>query len=182
MGFGGPPAAGDQADKEKEAAPVSLFRKAVSAGQLGLAYLIMDEGYSLMLAVQDAMDVKKFQLVLTLLAKTADDSIVQQKNGKGQTLLHVLSQNAAHCKAETLTRIYQQLKQRGVDARAKDEAQRTALHYSVEADSVVLVNLLLADGLNAKETDARGLCPLAIYLSGEAPLTKTLFNPTAPNP
>ena len=89
---------------------MSLFRKAVSAGQLGLAYLIMDEGYSLMLAVQDAMDVKKFQLVLTLLAKTADDSIVQQKNGKGQTLLHVLSQNAAHCKAETLTRIYQQLK------------------------------------------------------------------------
>ena len=34
--------------------------KAVSAGQLGLAYLMMDEGYSLMLAVQDAMDVKKF--------------------------------------------------------------------------------------------------------------------------
>lgn len=53
-----------------------MFRNAIVAGQLGLAYLMMDEGYSLMLAVQDAMDVKKFQLVLTLLAKTADDSIV----------------------------------------------------------------------------------------------------------
>jgi hypothetical protein len=68
-----------------------MFRKAVVAGQLGLAYLMMDEGYSLMLAVQDAMDVKKFQLVLTLLAKTADDAVVQQKNPKGQTLLHVLA-------------------------------------------------------------------------------------------
>jgi hypothetical protein len=37
-----------------------MFRKAINAGQLGLAYLMMDEGYSLMLAVQDAMDEKKF--------------------------------------------------------------------------------------------------------------------------
>ena len=53
-----------------------MFRRAINAGQLGLAYLMMDEGYGLMLAVQDAMDEKKFQLVLTLLAKTADDTIV----------------------------------------------------------------------------------------------------------
>jgi hypothetical protein len=38
---------------------------------------MIDEGYDLMLAVQDAMDEKKFQLVLTLLAKTPQDSIIQ---------------------------------------------------------------------------------------------------------
>jgi hypothetical protein len=36
-----------------------------------------------MLAMQDAMDEKKFMLVLTLLSKNPDDEIVQQTNNKG---------------------------------------------------------------------------------------------------
>lgn len=37
---------------------------------------MLDEGYNMMLAMQDAMDEKKFQLVLTLLTKYPDDSVV----------------------------------------------------------------------------------------------------------
>jgi hypothetical protein len=44
---------------------------------------MLDEGYNLMQAMQDAMDEKKFQLCLTLLYKYPDDRIVQQKNSKG---------------------------------------------------------------------------------------------------
>jgi hypothetical protein len=33
-----------------------------------------------MLAMQDSLDERKFNLVLTLLTKTADNSIVQRKN------------------------------------------------------------------------------------------------------
>jgi hypothetical protein len=44
-----------------------MFRLAISQGQLGLAYLMLDQGYSLMLAMQDALDEKKFQLVITLI-------------------------------------------------------------------------------------------------------------------
>jgi len=65
---------------EKERPPRSTFRIAIQAGQQGLAYLILDKKYDYMLAMQDAMDEKKFQLVLTLLLKTADDEIVCQKN------------------------------------------------------------------------------------------------------
>lgn len=53
-----------------------MFRIAVQHGQQGLAYLMLDEGYNLMRAMQDAMDEKKFQLVLTLLAKHPDDGVV----------------------------------------------------------------------------------------------------------
>jgi len=56
--------------------PQSMFRIAVQHGQQGLAYLMLDEGYNLMLAMQDAMDEKKFQLVLTLLTKNPDDGVV----------------------------------------------------------------------------------------------------------
>lgn len=60
-----------------------MFRLAINHGQQGLAYLMLDAGYNLMLAMQDAMTEKKFQLVLTLLAKYPDDSIVQQKSSNG---------------------------------------------------------------------------------------------------
>ena len=78
--------------------PKSMFRIAISHGQQGLAYLMMDMGYNMMRATQDALDEKKFQLVLTLLSKVADDRIVQQKTDKGQNLFHVLSQNSIGCR------------------------------------------------------------------------------------
>ena len=59
-----------------------MFKMAIRGGQQGLAQLMLDNNYDYMLAMQDAMDEKKFLLVLTLLAKTPDDSVVQQKNSK----------------------------------------------------------------------------------------------------
>jgi hypothetical protein len=44
-----------------------------------------------MLATQDALDDKKFNLVLTLFSKIADDRILQQKNEKQQNLMHILA-------------------------------------------------------------------------------------------
>ena len=47
---------------------------------------MLDNGYDLMHAMQDAMDEKKFMLVLTLLSKNPDDHVIQSKNSKGQNL------------------------------------------------------------------------------------------------
>lgn len=71
-----------------------MFRIAIRDRQLGLAYSMLDEGYNLMQAMQDAMDEKKFMLCLTLLTKYPDDKIVQQKNSKNQNLFHILCQNS----------------------------------------------------------------------------------------
>jgi hypothetical protein len=37
-----------------------MFRLSINFGQLGLAYLLLDQGYNLMKAMQDALDEKKF--------------------------------------------------------------------------------------------------------------------------
>lgn len=111
--------------------PKSTFRHAIRNGQQGVAYLILDNGYDYMLAMQDAMDEGKFQLVLTLLSKTADDKIIQRKNSKGQNLMHILSQNAKLATREVLDRIYKTLKQRGVNCLAYDNQKNTALHFAV---------------------------------------------------
>ena len=68
---------------EGEEHGASMFKVAIRAAQQGLAYLILDKGYDLMLAMQDAMDEKKFLLVLTLLSKNPNDEVVQQCNSKG---------------------------------------------------------------------------------------------------
>ena len=79
-----------------------MFKMSIRGGQQGLAYLMLDNGYDLMHAMQDAMDEKKFMLVLTLLSKNPDDHIIQSKNAKGQNLFHILSQNAGGCALEHL--------------------------------------------------------------------------------
>ena len=54
-----------------------MFKLAIRGGQQGLAYLMLDNGYDLTLAMQDAMDEKKFMLVLTLLNKNPNDEQIQ---------------------------------------------------------------------------------------------------------
>lgn len=112
-----------------------MFRTAIHDKQLGLAYLIIDEGYNLMQAMQDAMDENKFQLCLTLLQKYPDEKIVQQKNLKEQNLFHILCQNSFGQNIEHLKRIYDLLRKRGVDCLEKDGEGRTALHYAVLSHS-----------------------------------------------
>ena len=74
--------------------PQSTFRHAIRAGQQGVAYLILDSDYDHMLAMQDAMEEGKFQLMLKLLNKTSNTNIIKRKNDKGQNLIHILAQNA----------------------------------------------------------------------------------------
>ena len=45
---------------EKECEGWSTFKTAIHAVQQGIAYLILDNGYDYMLAMQDALDQKKF--------------------------------------------------------------------------------------------------------------------------
>ncbi len=132
-----------------------MFKLAIRGGQQGLAYLMIDNGYDLMHAMQDAMDEKKFMLVLTLLSKNPDDSVIQSKNKKGQNLFHILSMNAGGCSIDHLKRIYETLSKRGVDTQAKDSFGRTALHYAVISGAVELVKMLLShgDGYNPNEVD-----------------------------
>lgn len=59
-GFGAAPAEiealGTKAPGAIQQEPQSMFRHAIRNGQLGIAYLILDAGYSLALAMQDALD------------------------------------------------------------------------------------------------------------------------------
>jgi hypothetical protein len=98
--------------------------------------LILDNGYNYMLAMNDALDDGKLQLVLTLLSKTADDAIIQRKNEKGQNLMHILAMNSRKCGTnptvfENMMRICTILRKRGVNCLEQDNLGNNALHYAV---------------------------------------------------
>ena len=156
-----------------------MFKLSIRGGQQGLAYLMLDNGYDLMHAMQDAMDEKKFMLVLTLLSKNPDDHVIQSKNSKGQNLFHILSMNASSCALEHQQRIYDALQKRGVDCKAKDSFGRTALHYSIISGSIQLVKMLLTqeEGYNPNEVDNEGHTPLSLFMQGDKNTQHQFYDP-----
>lgn len=143
-----------------------MFKLAIRGGQQGLAYLMLDNSYSMMEAMQDAMDEAKFQLVLTLLSKNPDDQVVQSVNKKGQNLMHILCMNCSKCNYEHLDRIYTQLMKRGVNCRAIDSLGRSALHYAVQADHAEMVGRLIAEKYDVNVVDNEGHTPFSIAVNG----------------
>jgi ankyrin repeat protein len=93
-----------------------------------------------MLAMNDALDDGKLQLVLTLLSKTSDDAVIQRKNEKGQNLMHILAMNSKRCGTnstvfDNMMRICHILRKRGVNCLEQDNLGNNALHYAVQNDS-----------------------------------------------
>ena len=52
------------------------------------------------MAIMDAMDEEKFRLVLTLLNKTSDNSVVQKKNDEKQNLFHIFAKYGITAQSE----------------------------------------------------------------------------------
>ncbi len=96
-----------------------------------------------MLAMQDALDEKKVNLVLTLLSKTADNRIVQRKNELNQNLMHIFAKNSSGGLMHILKRIYDQLKKRGVNCLEQDSLGNNALHYAVDCQCYELCKILI---------------------------------------
>ena len=153
---------------EPERPPQSTFRVAIKAGQQGIAYLILDNGYNYMYAMQDALDEQKFQLFLTLIQKTADDATVQKKNDKGQNLMHILAINSASSanQKQVIMRIFNTLRDRGVDCLGQDLSENNALHYAVKCQAQELVSVLLEHGINVNVLNKDGHSPLSLAVRG----------------
>lgn len=66
-----------------------MFRTTIIKGWQGLAYMMLDLGFPITQAVQDAMDESKFQQVTNLLSKNPNNDELQKVNEEGQNLFHI---------------------------------------------------------------------------------------------
>lgn len=145
----------------------SQFTCAVKRGWQGVAYLLLFNGYNYMLAMQDAMGEGKFKLVLTLLAKVADESIVQQTNESKQNLFHSLAYYGAQADFEITTKIGQKLISRGVRLHDLDADGKSPLHYAAASHYGFLVDFLIRQGSQLNLADKDGNTPLMLAIQGK---------------
>eukprot|EP00347_Sterkiella_histriomuscorum_P020277 403338418 len=151
--------------------PQTMFKLAVDSGQLGLSYLILDNGFDLFQAMESSLKKQKFQFILTLLSKVSENSVIQKLNPKGQNLFHIFAQNAFYLNPDNqkrlLTRIYKQFKRRGLDTQCQDIFGRTPLHYAAIFGAYSLVQELIQEsGIDINVQDLKGFTPLILAIRG----------------
>jgi ankyrin repeat protein len=132
------------------------FYVAITSGWQGVAYMLLDNGYEYIDAMQDAISAGKFQLVLTLMGKTPDDATVQRLNAKGQNLFHLLS-CYPHAIESWLTAIATRLSARGVSFSVRDTDGCLPLHYAAaNAHHELLTRFLAAHRESVSAVDSNG--------------------------
>lgn len=120
--------------------------------------------------------------MLTLLSKTADNKVVQQKNSKNQNLMHILAKNSNGGNFAILKRIYDQFSKRGVNCLEVDAMGNNALHYAMgEARCYDLSQILIQEGIDINAVNNEGYAPINLYLKGVEGASTDL-RPTIPSP
>ena len=141
---------------------LATFEYVLRKNWSGLAYLMMDAGIPLTVAVRDALATDRFQLVVTLIKKAGADQIHTRDAETGRNVLHAVadyrpsSQDCAHhFNATWSSNIYQALQQLGLNvakaAAATTKKGELPLHFAAAHDHLQLMEMLLTahpTGLN----------------------------------
>ncbi len=118
-----------------------------------------------MKAIEDAFNESKFQLVLTLLSKTDDNTLIQSLNDQGQNLLHVFAIRGFVASQDLTNKIFEELDRRGVSAKVVDHIGRTPFHYACEKKFFFLIEKFLSQGnLDSNLMDHDNRSPFTIYI------------------
>ena len=153
--------------------PQSMFRIGIRMGWQGLLYLLLDKNYDYMRGMEDALTEAKFQLLLNLLRKTANDAVVQRTNDKKQNLLHILAMHGKRASYHELQEIYLQFVKRGVPHMAIDTLGRSALHYAIISRNDLLAKVLLNSKYDPNLLDKEGYNAVILLVKGNLITTCT---------
>jgi ankyrin repeat protein/predicted DNA-binding WGR domain protein len=144
----------------------TTFSVAIRRNWQSVAFLMLEFGFDLSLAIIDCFAHKKYNYVYTLLLKKAEAGVYQTTNATGQNLTHLFAQNSSKISEDLYTKILNKLDSKGLDFGSADTLGRTSLHYASEAGCIKLVTSLLERGLDINQEDAGNVTPLGHILLG----------------
>jgi ankyrin repeat protein len=132
----------------------------------GVCFLMIEQGFDLSRAVMDCIQVGKWNYAYSLLFKSENTELYNGKNSDGQNIAHLFSEHSGmipnHEEDEFYMKFFDALKDLKVDFTAKDNKNRSCLHYgSVNANNYILEHVL-KQGLDINEADIDGKTPLGI--------------------
>jgi ankyrin repeat protein/predicted DNA-binding WGR domain protein len=140
----------------------STFSVAIRRNWQSVAFLMLEFGFDLSLAILDCFNFKKYNYVYTLLLKKAEAGVYQTTNKEGQNLTHLFAKNASKISVDLFDKILGKLELKNLDFTSLDNNGRNSFHYACEAGSMKLVEMLLPKGVDPNLTDKQGMTPLGI--------------------
>ena len=134
---------------------LATFEYVLRKNWSGLAYLMMDAGIPLTVAVRDALATDRFQLVVTLVKKVGGEQIHTVDAETGRNVLHAIADYrpsshdcAHHFNTTWSAKTYEALQQLGLNvgtaAAARTKKGKLPLHFAAAHNHLQLMDALLA--------------------------------------
>src|SRR3990167_8405538 len=105
---------------KKDEKECSTFSIAIRRNWQSVAFLMLEFGFNLSLAILDCFAHKKYNYVYTLLLKKADSGVYQTANLHKQNLTHLFAQNASKVSSELYDKILNKLESKNLDFKSTD--------------------------------------------------------------
>lgn len=167
-----PGTAPDTLTFQKNEKQCSTFCIAIRRNWQSVAFLMLEFGFSLSLAILDCFNFKKYNYVYTLLLKKAEAGVYQTTNDSGQNLTHLFAKNSSAVSPELYEKILAKLESKNLDFASEDKAGKTSVHYACQSGSLKLVKHLLEKGLDCNQTDGSGMTPLGYIVKDSFAITE----------
>lgn len=142
-----------------------MFTAALKQRWQGVSYLLIQKGYPLMNAIQDAINENQFKYVITLLSKVSDHEQIRKPNEQGQNLFHSFAQRGGSSSSELYIEIVDELLRYKIDVKAVDNAGKTPLHYAAESKFTYLMEKLVQNGCDPNHVDNSKHTAFSVYLT-----------------
>jgi len=149
--------------KELVGQKVSTFMVAIKRNWQGVAFLLLECGFNLGLAILDCFNSQKFNYVYTILIKKGDSDIYTMRNEQEQNIAHLFCKFSNKFTCNLLyTKIYTKLKEKAIDFSLVDKDGKNCLHYAAESGKLSLIKELLEMGIPINKPDHNGDVALSL--------------------
>jgi ankyrin repeat protein/predicted DNA-binding WGR domain protein len=140
-------------------ATATTFSIAIRRNWQSVAFLMLEYGFDLSLAILDSFSHRKYNYVYMLLLRKSEAGVYLTANSEGQNLTHLFAQHANKMDTTLFGKIHAKLESKKLDYSSKDSYGRNSLHYASKSGSIPLVKILLTKGIDVNQADSSGMTP-----------------------
>lgn len=156
---------GEDEEEKQEVSDIERktpFSVAVKQNWQGVAFLLLEYGFDIGLAVIECFKQNKFNYVYTLLLKKSESGVYQTQDDKQRNLTHYLASMSNAIDSDLFKKILKKLETSKLDFSSLSVEGYNSLHYACAKGNVDLARILLEKKLNPNQKTRSGNTPLGL--------------------
>ena len=146
------------------------FAVAIKQNWQGVAFLLLEYGFDIGLAVIECFKQNKFNYVYTLLLKKSESGVYQTQDEKKRNLTHFLASTSNSIDSDLFKKILKKLEANKLDFSSLSADGWNSLHHACCENNVELARILLEKRLDVNQKTGSGSTPLGLFK--DAPIEK----------